>query len=234
MTKEPSAERSAPDLRPIYIALLITGSTWFAFERMSLQHPAGRSGYERSWIEGLRDPLDSARMVGPAALEESVRDFSALGGYAVVSITIVAFSVFGGLRYGRLWVRFFLVTVLGGYGCSMFLKLAFGRERPSVVPHLSHVATTSFPSSHAMVSAIVYLSIGLLLAQQVNDTRIRQLCVLLPLCLTILVGFSRVALGVHYPTDVLAGWTAGLTWSLIAFRLQPLITGNSRFDGRSM
>lgn len=231
MTKESSGESCPHDLRPVCIALIIAGSAWFAFERMAVQHPEGRNGYERSWIEVMRDPLDSARMIGPALLEESVRDFSALGGYAVVSTTIVAFSIFAGLRHGRPFVRFFLVTVLGGYGCSMLLKLAFGRERPSVVPHLSHVATTSFPSSHAMVSSIVYLSIGLLFAQQVRDARIRRLFVLLPLCLTVLVGFSRVAMGVHYPTDVLAGWTAGLTWSLIAFRLQPLISGNVRFDG---
>lgn len=233
MSDEHTGDSCAFDLRPILIALGIAAATWFAFEHLAARHPSGKSDFERSWIEGLRDPQDSTRMIGPPLLEESVRDFSALGGYAVVSSLIMAFSIFIGLTHGRPFVRFFLITVLGGYGCSMLLKLAFGRERPSVVPHLSHVATTSFPSSHAMVSSIVYLSMGLLLAQRIRDGRIRRLLILLPMCLTVLVGFSRIAMGVHYPTDVLAGWTAGLVWSLIAFRLQPVITGCRRLTEES-
>jgi undecaprenyl-diphosphatase len=225
MIDEMSVSISSLSVRSLLIALCITGSAWLAFEWAASRHVDGRNGYERSWVEGLRDPRDPAHMIGSPLLEESVRDYSALGGYAVVSSIIVVFSIFGGLCYGRSYVRFFLLTVLGGYGCSMLLKLAFGRDRPSVVPYLSHVATTSFPSSHAMVSSIVYLTIGLLLAQRIRNPRTRPLFVLVPLCLTAVIGFSRVAMGVHYPTDVLAGWTAGLTWTVIAFRMQPLISG---------
>jgi len=228
MTDQRSASLVPFGVRTVLIALCVTAGAWLTFEWLASGHADGRNSYEQSWIEGLRDPQNPEQMIGPPLLEESVRDYSALGGYAVVCSIIIAYSVFGGLLHGRSYVRFFLITVLGGYGCSMLLKLAFGRERPSVVPHLSHVATTSFPSSHAMVSSIVYLSIGLLLAQQIQDSRIRPLFVLLPLCLTALVGFSRVAMGVHYPTDVLAGWTAGLIWILIVFRLQILITNGTR------
>jgi undecaprenyl-diphosphatase len=228
MIDEMSVSISSLSVRSLLIALCITGSAWLAFEWAASRHVDGRNGYERSWVEGLRDPRDPAHMIGSPLLEESVRDYSALGGYAVVSSIIVVFTIFGGLCYGRSYVRFFLLTVLGGYGCSMLLKLAFGRDRPSVVPHLSHVATTSFPSSHAMVSSIVYLTIGLLLAQRIRDPQTRSLFVLVPLCLTAVIGFSRVAMGVHYPTDVLAGWTAGLTWTIMAFRIQPLISSPVR------
>lgn len=211
--------RSDPGRRLIVMALVTAASLWMLFEWRISQSPDGRDAYERTWIEWLRDPQDTSRMIGPPLLEESVRDFSALGGYAVITTLIVTVTLLGGLRYGRPWVRFFLITVLGGFACSMLLKLAFGRERPAVVRHLSHVATTSFPSGHAMMSSIVYLCIGLLLARRVQDARIRTVLVLVPLFLTVLVGISRVAMGVHYPTDVLAGWTAGLTWTVVAFTL---------------
>lgn len=206
--------------RLVLTALSIVAVTWMLFEWHLSQLSVSRDNYERSWIEWLRDPQDTSRMIGPPLLEESFRDFSALGGYAVISMLIVTTSILGGLRYGRPWVRFFLITVLGGFACSMLLKLAFGRERPGVVQHLSHVATTSFPSGHAMMSSIVYLCIGLLLAQRLEDRRIAAVLVLVPLFLTALVGMSRVAMGVHYPTDVLAGWTAGLAWIVVAFQLQ--------------
>jgi len=141
--------------------------------------------------------------------------FSALGGYAVVTTVIVAFAVFTGLNCGRPHGRFFLITVLGSFACSMLLNFLFGRERPAIVPHLSHVATTSFPSAHSMMSSIAYLTIGLLLSQWIQDSRARPFFVVLPLCLAALAGVSRVAMGVHYPTDVLA------------FRLQSVVCGKS-------
>ncbi|MCH2202929.1 MAG: phosphatase PAP2 family protein [Fuerstiella sp.] len=223
MNDNPFEDSPPASLRPVAIALCITGIAWLAFEGMASLHTVERIAFERSWIEFLRDPQNPGKMIGPELFEESVRDLSALGGYVVVSTVIVCFATFGALSYGRPFVRLFLISVLGGYGCSMLLKLAFDRDRPSVVPHLSHVATKSFPSSHAMVSSIVYLSIGLLLAQRVRDTRIRALLVVVPLCLTGLVGSSRIAMGVHYPTDVLAGWAAGLLWVLVVFSLQSVI-----------
>lgn len=211
--------------RTIITALCVVAGLWLAFEWRASQSPDGRSEYERSWIRMLRDPDEPSRMIGPPILEEFLRDYSALGGYAVLTMAIVSFAIPGGLRHGRPYVRFFLVTVLGGFGVSMLLKLLFGRERPAIVPHLSHVATTSFPSGHAMMSLVVYLCIGLLMARRFQDRRMRAFLITLPLCLTALVGFSRVAMGVHYPADVLAGWTAGLTWLLIVFSFQPIITG---------
>ncbi len=206
---------------------MVVAAAWMWFAFLAARHPAGSMAYERSWIEAFRSSIDPTQIVGPRIVEETFRDFSALGGYAVVISVITAFAAYTGLRYGRSNVRFFLVTVLGGFGCSMLLKLAFGRDRPTTVPHLSFVATTSFPSGHSMMSSIVYLTIGLLLSQRFADRRLRWLFLTFPFCLTALVGCSRVAMGVHYPTDVLAGWTAGLLWTAIAFRLQNLITGNS-------
>ena len=106
------------------------------------------------------------------------------------------------------------------YTAGMSLKVLFGRPRPSVVTHLSHVSSLSFPSVHSMMSAVVFITIGLLLSEMTTDRRVRVLLLAAPLCLTLLVGFSRVCMGVHYPTDVLAGWGVGLGWTWTAFQLR--------------
>ncbi len=206
-------------LRPLWTALLLTVVLWVAIALTARMHPDGPDSWERTWIEALRDSKDPARMIGPPIVEETFRDLSALGGYAVVSLLTVGFSIYLNVRARRTAVRFFLITVLGGYGCGMLLKLAFGRLRPAVVPHLSFVATTSFPSVHSMVSAVLYLTMGLMLSRQTLHPPLRRLFVWFPFLLTGLVGISRVAMGVHYPTDVLAGWSAGLLWTLTAFHL---------------
>ena len=203
--------------------LLVLIVVWLLFWLVARQQPQGAEAWERGWIEAFRDANDPEQMIGPAIVEETFRDLSALGGYAVSAMIVAGFAGYVGLRCGHSSVRFFLLTVLMGYGCGMLLKLAFGRGRPAAVPHLSFVATTSFPSVHSMISLILYMTIGLWLRQRVADRRVGRLFVCMPLLLTGFVGLSRIALGVHYPTDVLAGWTAGLVWLLVMFRMQPII-----------
>jgi undecaprenyl-diphosphatase len=106
-----------------------------------------------------------------------------------------------------------LVASLGGLGMSSVLKESFARQRPDIVPHLARVFSSSFPSGHALMSAVVYLTLGVLVTRVVTQRSAKLYLLLVAMVLTGLVGFSRVYLGVHYPTDVLAGWTAGLVWA---------------------
>ena len=110
-----------------------------------------------------------------------------------------------------------LVAVVGGILLTALLKLGFDRPRPDLVPHLAQVFTASFPSGHAKLSAVTYLTLGALLARIHSQVRVKAYLLLLGLLLTLLVGVSRVYLGVHWPTDVLAGWMLGGAWALLCW-----------------
>ncbi len=110
---------------------------------------------------------------------------------------------------------FVLASVAGGALISQTMKLAYARPRPDLVPHGAEVFTASFPSGHSMMSAVVYLTLGALLARTQTDRAVKAYILAVAVLLTVLVGVSRVYLGVHWPTDVLAGWALGGVWALI-------------------
>jgi undecaprenyl-diphosphatase len=168
-------------------------------------------------VRKLRRADDPATPIGPRWLQECGRDITALGGVTV--LTLVTFSVAGYLLMARKFHAMWLVLIatFGGLIVSSILKRSFERGRPDIVPHLSHVYTSSFPSGHSMLSAVVYLTLGSLLARLAPGYAVKIYFIALALVLTFLVGVSRVYMGVHYPTDVLAGWTAGLVWAILCW-----------------
>ncbi len=177
-------------------------------------------GETRKWDEillmALRDSADPAKPWGPHWVQEMARDFTALGGIAVLLLLTVAaigYLLLIGKKHSAFVV---LIAVTGGQLCSSLLKTGFDRVRPDLVPHGAFVYTASFPSGHAMMSAITYLTLGALLASVHSPIRIKAYLLALALVLTLLVGVSRVYLGVHWPTDVAAGWTVGAAWALLS------------------
>jgi undecaprenyl-diphosphatase len=154
---------------------------------------------------------------GPSWLPGTMRDLTALGSAPVLVIFVLAVAGFLAVRRQHHALGLLLVATVGGILLNNVLKGAFARPRPPASFHLTEVRSMSFPSGHAMESAIIYLTLAALLARLVR-TRVLQLyCVAVAALLTFVVGLSRVYLGVHYPTDVLAGWTAGLGWSLLCW-----------------
>ena len=182
------------------------------------------SAWDRRLLLALRNAADPAMPWGPPWVQEMARDFTALGGVAV--LTLMTFAVMGYLLLARkrhAAVAVF-VAVAGGLILSTLLKLGFDRARPDLVPHGSLVATASFPSGHSMMAAVTYLTLGALLARVEASIRIKFYLLSIAVFLTMLVGVSRVYLGVHWPTDVAAGWAVGAAWalfcSLVMRRLQ--------------
>ena len=105
-------------------------------------------------------------------------------------------------------------AIVAAFAIAMAL---FDRTRPDVVPHLVEVSSASFPSGHSMLSMTTYLTLGALLAEVQTERRFRIYVLAWAVALALLVGWSRVFLGVHWPTDVLAGWTAGAAWALLCW-----------------
>lgn len=162
---------------------------------------------------GLREPGDRSNPIGPPWLEETARDFTALGSNGVLAFAVLATCLFLVLAKKRAAALSLLIAAAGGLVLNHLLKGAFARPRPDLVPHAARVFTSSFPSSHAMMSAVVYLTLGALLARAQPNRRHQVFFLALALTLTLLVGASRVYLGVHWPSDVLAGWCVGAAWA---------------------
>ena len=176
---------------------------------------------DQAVLMALRTPGDPTDPIGPAWLEEAARDVTALGSFTVLAIliTVVVLHLF---LIGRKRTGWFLTaSVIGGTLLSSGLKSLFDRPRPDLTG-VARVFTTSFPSGHATVSAVVYLTLGALLAEMTESRGQKILYLGSAVLLTVMVGLSRVYLGVHYPTDVLAGWSIGAGWALACAMLAHL------------
>lgn len=176
---------------------------------------------DQAVLLALRTPGDPADPIGPAWVEEAARDITALGSFSVLFIltTVVVIHLF---LIGRTRTAWFLtVSVIGGTLLSSGLKSLFDRPRPDLTG-VARVFTTSFPSGHATVSAVVYLTLGALLSEMAESRGQKILYLGSAVLLTVMVGLSRVYLGVHYPTDVLAGWSIGAGWALACAMLAHL------------
>lgn len=165
----------------------------------------------------LRDPNNHALAIGPSWMEPVMHDISALGGVAIVSLMLLAVSGLLLLERKYRMMVFMASATIGGTVGMLLLKSFFQRPRPDVVPHLTDITQTSFPSGHSMVSAVVYLTLAVLLAKSTTSRKLKAYFLFLGITTTVLVGFSRVYLGVHYPTDVLAGWCAGAAWASVCY-----------------
>jgi undecaprenyl-diphosphatase len=180
--------------------------------------------FDRAVLLALRNPADPGDPIGPRWLEEVARDVTSLGGNAILTAFTLAVIGFLALTEKRAAAVLVAASVGGGTALSSLLKLGFSRPRPDLVPHAVEVYTASFPSGHAMLSAVTYLTLGALLVRVQPRWRVRLYILALASATTILVGASRVYLGVHWPTDVLAGWCVGAAWALlcwlVALRLQ--------------
>lgn len=180
-------------------------------------------GFDEAVLLALRVPGDPTAPIGPKWLAEMARDITALGGVAVLTLLTVLMVVHLLLR--REWSTAVLVGVaaITGTTISNALKTIFDRPRPELTA-IAEYGAGSFPSGHSTASAVIYLTLGLMLAKAADKARMKVFYVLTAILLTVLVGLSRLYLGVHYPTDVMAGWAIGAAWaltcSLIASRLE--------------
>ncbi|HUR81929.1 MAG TPA: phosphatase PAP2 family protein [Thermoanaerobaculia bacterium] len=176
--------------------------------------------FDKRILLALRNPADPTVPIGPPWLRSAALDITALGGPTVLGLVVLAVSGF--LVLQGMWRAglFVASATSGAWFINAALKHLFQRPRPDVVSHLRDVMSTSFPSGHALTSAVVYLTLGALTMRIAKRRITKFYCMGMAMLMTTLVGASRVYLGVHYPTDVVAGWLIGLSWALLCWLVE--------------
>ena len=197
--------------------VLIAAGLWAFTELADEVLEGDTESMDQTILLALRSPDDPTDPLGPRWLEEMGRDFTALGGVGVLTFITVAVIGYLLLQRNTHAALFLTVAISGVFIASMLLKHWFARPRPDLVPHGSFVYTSSFPSGHAMMAAATYLTLGALLARLHVQLRLKAYFIILAIILSVCVGVSRVYLGVHWPTDVLAGWTLGASWAMLCW-----------------
>ena len=181
-------------------------------------------------LRALRDPADPSRPIGPEWIEGPLLDLTAIGGPTVLGLVVVSVAGFLVLQTRYRTAVVVAITSIGGEALNTVMKHFFNRPRPTIVPHLRVVYSTSFPSGHAMESAIVYLTLAAIL-MRASDNRLTKMYILaIAVLLTALVGISRVYLGVHYPTDVIGGWIVGFMWASISWLAARRFEGTAHIE----
>src|SRR5919202_2692817 len=202
----------------VLAAVLLAAGGLLAFVMLAEVIRAGDTrAFDRAVLLALRHPDDLARPIGPGWLQSLARDITAFGGTGI--LVLISLAVIGFLLLARKPGAAVLVlaSVGGGVLLSNLLKSGFERPRPDLVPHSVQVYTASFPGGHAMLSAVTYLTLGALLARIQPRPGLKFYILGLAVLLTVLVGASRVYLGVHWPTDVLGGWCMGAAWAMLCW-----------------
>lgn len=200
------------------LAVLAAGAFGFA-EVADVVTEGEARAVDRRILLAFRSAGDLGDPIGSEAVEEAVRDLTALGGVLLTTLTTLLVAGYHFLDGRRRTSLFVLATVASGVGVVFALKLGFDRPRPDLVPHAMEALSPSFPSGHAATSAVVYLTLGALGAGALPRRRLKVYAVAVAAAVTLGVGLSRVYLGVHWPTDVLAGWTLGAAWALATWLL---------------
>lgn len=211
------AVRPLFELRALVAVVLLGTAAWVFIELADEVIEGEAIPLDETLLLALRTADDPALPIGPVWLQEVMRDVTALGGYTVLSIVTLATAAYLWLaRQGRL-AGLILLAAVGAVVWTFFFKLGFDRPRPDLVPHAMRAPSPSFPSGHSTAAAAVYLTFGALLAWFQERRRLKLFFVGIAVTITLLVGISRIYLGVHWPSDVVAGWSLGGGWAIFCW-----------------
>lgn len=205
------------EFKVLVTLLVIVAALWTFLVLAEAVHQGTIQQFDDTVLLAFRDAGHPETPRGPVWLPGTMRDITSLGGGTLIALFTLIVA-------GYLWLRnkfqalvLLVITVIGGGLLDLGLKLIVGRGRPTIVPHLINVDSYSFPSGHSLMSMAVYLVLAALLSPQLPDRRTRVYVIAVALFLTCIIGVSRVYLGVHYPSDVLGGWSLGLAWATLCW-----------------
>jgi len=213
------------------ISLVLLSLGLFGFFKLTEEVVEGDTrSFDQSVLLWFRNKDDLSDPIGPQWLEVVMRDITALGGLLILGLLTIAACGYLWLTQRHKLALFVAVSIPAGALLNTLLKEYFTRPRPDIVPHGTGAALSSFPSGHAMMSAVVFLTLGALLSLSTENTRIKIYILFWSVFLTVIVGISRVYLGVHWPTDIIAGWIAGGTWAVLCLLVGHRLLRTTRED----
>ena len=210
--------------------LVIAGGMWGFVELLEVARATTPHSFDTDILLAFRVAGDPNDPIGPLWVEEAMRDLTALGSTSVLMFIVLSVYVYLLLAGKAKTALFIFVSIAGGQLLSSLLKLGVDRPRPDLVSHLAEVYTLSFPSGHAMLSAVTYLTLGSLLARVLPGRLLKSYVLAVAVIATLLVGISRVYLGVHWPSDVLAGWCAGSAWAMLCWLVSRRVLPRAQTD----
>lgn len=203
---------------PVLLAgIIVAGGLWGFVELMEVARDTAPHTFDTQILLAFREAGDPGNPIGSPRFEGAVRDITALGSAVVLTLITAATVVY--FLLVRRWTTalFVLAAVGGGQILATLLKFGIDRPRPDLVSKLAVETSLSFPSGHAMLSAVTYLTLGTLAARFLPGHVTKIYVFVLAVLLTLMVGVSRLYLGVHWPSDVLAGWCAGFAWAMLCW-----------------
>jgi undecaprenyl-diphosphatase len=204
------------ELRVLLLVLMAAAALWIFLAVTGEVREHETLGMDRRILLAFRTPGNLSVPIGPRWVQESARDFTALGGFTVLTVLTVEAMAILVMHGRRIQAAVLAGTVIFAQFLAEAIKAMVDRPRPEVVPHIDLVYSSSFPSGHALMTPVVYLTLAAIVSAGEKRRGVKLLLLISAVLLTLAVGVSRVYLGVHWPTDVLAGWTLGSAIALAA------------------
>jgi undecaprenyl-diphosphatase len=224
---------SLVELRVLLAIAGIALAAWSFAALYDEVHEGDLRTFDQQVLLLFRTPGAPEQVWGPPWVQSAIRDLTALGGTPLVvsfTLAVAGYLVMAGKPGAAVFV---LVAILGAAVLSFTAKDLIVRPRPELVPHAVTVVTSSFPSGHATGAAATYLTLGALLARFQPRRRLKIYLLTLAVIITVAVGLSRLYLGVHWPSDVLAGWTLGSGWALTCWVVARILQRRGRIEPTS-
>ncbi|WP_339873979.1 phosphatase PAP2 family protein [uncultured Brevundimonas sp.] len=189
---------------------------------------AGNQAFDQAVLAAMRPNPDPSDAWGPWWLQVAAGDITALGGIAVLGLFATVAVGFLLIQRKRLSALMLVLGLTGGVALSEGLKGVFGRARPPSLFQAVETINASFPSGHALLSTVFYLTVGVLVARTLPRRRLKTFVLGTAVLIALLVGTTRVYLAAHWATDVLAGWSVGAAWAMSLWVVASLIERRQR------
>ena len=209
-------------------AVIALGAATFA-DLAEDSREADSQGFDLAVLHALHPYAgDPSRPLGPVWMKEAASDITSLGGISVLGLfAIIAVTLLVMLKK-RLSAVLLVFGLIGGVMLSEGLKAVFERERPPEIYQAVRTINASFPSGHALLSAVFYLTLGVMLVRAFPQRSLKAYVLGVAVLMTLLVGTSRIYLGAHWATDVFAGWSVGAAWAMVLWLVSYAIERRQR------